>query len=1305
MQVAYPYVQARNNLLLLGLDSDQLVNVNKHTAEYLLHDRVDFRLDLPFHPNVTPNNGAALLVVRLQDEIRRHANPHLIPREIAQSLRIAYTTNNGSWASRFITLNRFTVPPTTLKRWRRLTPMHLLHTMGMCVQSAEDIDINNIELLATIHYDNTNPVFGNGLCGYIALACGIDRIKNGAQSELCCKRTGERKERQDRLRESRAKDLQEQLDIRGPLQMPSDLVKFLEHPSFDDYRILYTVHRSGEKPSFLPGQLLCGARWVGATNEKGFRKPGKTICLRYWPDTDPAHVEEISFEQFTKEKAAALDYRKNRNTYDCPHCLEVVQDGYGPKGWRFHSCPNKSPCSVCNMPFTSEDLDEHYATPLTDQVECLGCNQLCYGTGCLTMHTRWCNQAPSYCTTCKTQHYLDESCDWPKCPDCNGKKRRVKPNDLTEHRHYISKPRHNTKGKDVVNWVYDLETLYYYQQDGKQLTAKQAEIERNSTIPKGAVKVFVPWSIRAQPLDSDDPADGVYFEGFDCLSKFRHFVFGGGKIKVFWAHNGGRFDTRFIMDWFIKDGMQLSTIQDKSILMGNKVVDLVLGKPVVAKFRDFYLHASAPLAALPGMYGISGVKKGHFPHDFSYVDNVEYEGPMPDFEWFDPGGLKAYCTPFTKLDKKKEYEHNMLAWWEEEHRKFVPYTDQLWNFKEQMRLYLEDDVRVLRAAMTEHRKLMKEAAGIDPMLHATQAKVAMESWRTSHMPTEKCVEIPRMIVGGENHTKWANMQKQLEGCYQGGNVNLRKVFHRVGPRQRARGVHIAGVDKVSLYPSVMYNRQYPCGDLQHYDFDEFTQPTLEWLKEQVGAIKCRLWWPDTKPPPLFPRDRYAIDGKLCHSLSETAETAISRPRTLIKFLACVEQGYEWDQVEWVVAASDVRKDLFNSYITGMYRIKTKCGGMPDSLSNKPSVDDMLKWAMEEYEASGVDIMEEWSKDRSEPDPDKAEFGAWFPAWFEKNPGLKGVAKLMLNSLYGKFGEKRVKTSNKFVDSDLEVQQIAETDPMYQGMFQMGSGFVVQTYGKTTNGIMSVNVLIAAHVTDYGMLELNYKLEEMGEDVLYHDTDSVFMVWDPAKHGGREHPPTGDHLGQWSDDVGTTTTPWKRPDMFVAISPKSYAIAQTFDLSEEAYQRYLADPNLSWFAERHAGKPWEQFYAECEQVPDAIFENEDGSEVFVEVLKIRMKGITMNSRNARLLTFRHMMGMSMAMCGREDEIDEGEGSPLEVHYQSWRWNRPAMEFTVQDTRKVVKGSRQQLKGKLTKGGKLLPFGAERFECWKHLEFVN
>ena len=60
----------------------------------------------------------------------------------------------------------------------------------------------------------------------------------------------------------------------------------------------------------------------------------------------------------------------------------------------------------------------------------------------------------------------------------------------------------------------------------------------------------------------------------------------------------------------------------------------------------------------------------------------------------------------------------------------------------------------------------------------------------------------------------------------------------------------------------------------------------------------------------------------------------------------------------------------------------------------------------------------------------------------------------------------------------------------------------------------VNIVIAAFTTAYARLKLYDLLDQLQEQVLYYDTDSVIYVHEP----GKPEPSLGDYLGDLTDEL-------------------------------------------------------------------------------------------------------------------------------------------------------------------------------------------
>ena len=187
-----------------------------------------------------------------------------------------------------------------------------------------------------------------------------------------------------------------------------------------------------------------------------------------------------------------------------------------------------------------------------------------------------------------------------------------------------------------------------------------------------------------------------------------------------------------------------------------------------------------------------------------------------------------------------------------------------------------------------------------------------------------------------------------------------------------------------------------------------------------------------------------------------------------------------------------------------------------------------------------------------------------PRQIVKNPGLRALAKLMLNSfwgkstwlltkfgkrvyvksisfLVGKFAQRPNMTKVKIVSDPAEYfdllssDQINVTDANFindehiEVQFENVDEFV-EADGKT-------NVVIAAFTTAHTRLKLYGVLEQLNRRVLYFDTDSVIYV---SKEGEWERP-TGSYLGELTDELdGAHIT------TFVCGGPKNYAYETSTD---------------------------------------------------------------------------------------------------------------------------------------------------------------
>ena len=276
----------------------------------------------------------------------------------------------------------------------------------------------------------------------------------------------------------------------------------------------------------------------------------------------------------------------------------------------------------------------------------------------------------------------------------------------------------------------------------------------------------------------------------------------------------------------------------------------------------------------------------------------------------------------------------------------------------------------------------------------------------------------------------------------------------------------------------------------------------------------------------------------------------------VELMKAIEKGYEVLETHEVWHWEQITDELFSAYVNMYLKLKQEASGYP-----KHCVTDEQKqrYIDEYYEHEGIRL-----------DPNKIEY----------NSGLRWVAKLMLNSLWGMYimfltlvkpslaqhgtvvknsGHPRVSGSiperginyvlfllGKFAQRSNLIKTEMVTEPkelfdlLYSSEFEVTDARLVndetveahyRNVGEFEEQNNKVNIVIAAFTTAYARLKLYDLLDQLQERVLYYDTDSVIYVHEP----GKPEPPLGDYLGDLTDELdGDYIT------TFVSGGPKNYA---------------------------------------------------------------------------------------------------------------------------------------------------------------------
>ena len=246
-------------------------------------------------------------------------------------------------------------------------------------------------------------------------------------------------------------------------------------------------------------------------------------------------------------------------------------------------------------------------------------------------------------------------------------------------------------------------------------------------------------------------------------------------------------------------------------------------------------------------------------------------------------------------------------------------------------------------------------------------------------------------------------------AFCGGQTNGIKLYH-----QTEADEDINYYDFTSLYPYVNKNKEYPIG---HPEI--IFEPEGD-ISQYFGIAKCTVLPPYELYHPVLPlRHNDKLTFLLCRTCVETemekpmldrsyvcSHTLEQRQITgtwcTLELEKAVKKGYKILHIHevWHFPEEQQRVGLFQEYVNTWLKIKEEASGWPEYVGNDP--DKQQEHVAKYYEKEQIQLD---------------------PAKIEKNPGLCTLAKMMLNSMWGKFGQKPNKTQVKEFDDPVKFHRI------------------------------------------------------------------------------------------------------------------------------------------------------------------------------------------------------------------------------------------------------------------------------------------
>ena len=571
------------------------------------------------------------------------------------------------------------------------------------------------------------------------------------------------------------------------------------------------------------------------------------------------------------------------------------------------------------------------------------------------------------------------------------------------------------------------------------------------------------------------------------------------------------------------------------ILNGTRFMQLMVNECLV--FRDSLFHLTSSLASLAKAFDLE-MEKGHFPHLFSTLENLEYSGPIPPKHFFD----LRYSRSESEISDFHKWHDEWAA------------SDKTWNYRDQRKLYCKNDVEILKSvAMKYHYGLLENLdsisyCAVSPWFFPTMAghmhKIC-SLYTSAQIDPKKATPEEAAEFTQNNAAVLEPMEHYfVKLSMRGGITNIFK-YNESGK------IHYQDIQ--SSYPSVQLdnNNLYPVGtpgieihDLDYYPCSmHFENPmvrcnhTLAQKKEFLTykSRKSRVSQVSTKNLHDYCKSFFGYlvvdiipNSNRYHQTIQVHDGSRVMPtcRKVFQYPVFSEM-LKYEISKGAIVTKIYRADRYNSR-------PSPWNGGPLSLLYKCKMENSKKINPEDY-ARITQEMELFSVDCSN-------IAEW-----SKNKVRKQIAKGIITAAWGKHAESvdhpqssmmdpMSKSSWNFYDSLLENKMNIIDISTVGGQIK----FDYKNNNQRVRPNLSKGYLPwASAVTSYGRIKLDMEMQLIDPPgqpprMTMCDTDSVLYK---EENTDQYRVPEGDTLGRWetedfeSENGGIVS--------FASLGPKSY----------------------------------------------------------------------------------------------------------------------------------------------------------------------
>lgn len=387
--------------------------------------------------------------------------------------------------------------------------------------------------------------------------------------------------------------------------------------------------------------------------------------------------------------------------------------------------------------------------------------------------------------------------------------------------------------------------------------------------------------------------------------------------------------------------------------------------------------------------------------------------------------------------------------------------------------YCINDVLLLKNALEIYRDENIKLNGINPLYSITISSYAMKVYRTNHYKEN---------IGILNQYEY-NFAKR---AFYGGRTNSLVLHKKYNKNDNKFATYI---DINSLYPYIQYNYNLPIGHPKVVKLNKNINKNIK-INKKIKSLKLLSSIAIINNNKLFsfvkcdikcPTNLYlpVLVNRKNNKLMSTLVNKKKLVYTNAELKLALQYGYKITNI-YEIHIYNTSKSLFKTYVDKFIRIKEKSRKTNDVYKEK-------------------------------------------------------ISKLMLNSLWGKFAQRRNLPKSDYIVNNQE--WLYTLSKHYRNEIELKDFYLIEDYMyikyldniKSNRNEFTGNIALSAAITSYARVYLYQELIKLNYKVLYFDTDSI--IYENDKNN-LYYPEISDKLGKWKIEGDNIKE-------FISIGPKSY----------------------------------------------------------------------------------------------------------------------------------------------------------------------